>query len=165
MKKAFLLLLMICCVSLTKPPVISASSQFDTINKLEKSEATAGSAPEQMAITKPDISYKSGSLKDPFRSPIKREKVVSPSEAPVADITSSPPPPLVIQGIIWGGVINQAIINNKVLKTGDTIDDARIVDINQDAISVFFKNRLYKFPSPAALSKTHKEQSPKGGKK
>jgi hypothetical protein len=95
----------------------------------------------------PQVEYTADNLRDPFEvEPIEEEdKVVSPP------IASQPPlPSLNIQGIIWGSELPQAIINNQVVKIGDVVQGARIVDISQAGITVFYNGRQQLITAPAA---------------
>jgi len=108
---------------------------------------TEKAAQEQAAIPapilRPVVEYLAENLRDPFREPRQdknKEEGVSQTKLP----------DLKVQGIIWGTDIPQAIINNKVVKVGDTIaGGVRVVEINKDGVSVFFKNRNYNLSSPA----------------
>jgi hypothetical protein len=44
----------------------------------------------------------------------------------------------------------QAIINNKVLKVGDTIEGAQVKNIGKEGITVLFEGSEYNLSSPAA---------------
>ncbi|HTY45082.1 MAG TPA: hypothetical protein VMD52_03710 [Patescibacteria group bacterium] len=59
----------------------------------------------------------------------------------------SPSVPLVVEGIVWESKIPQAIINNRIFNVGDTIEGAKIVEINKKGVTVFYKNRSYLLPS------------------
>ncbi len=103
--------------------------------------------PAQEAMELPGVVYKAEDQRDPFREylleeELKPEETVKPVQVPL--------PALTIQGIIWGGRVPQAIINNKVVKTGDTIEGVRIADISRDGISVFFNEQRYTLSSPSA---------------
>jgi len=84
------------------------------------------------------IEYKSEGLKDPFQ-----EEEIEIEEEPAAQIGTESLPPVQIQGIVWGGGFPQAIINNKVMRVGDTIEGVRITDINKNGVTVFFGNRKH----------------------
>lgn len=89
--------------------------------------------------------YKAELLRDPFQSypeeglsAFKQE-----GEIPQAGMPQESLPSLNVQGVIWGGSLPQAIINNKVVKIGDTQEGARIVDISKNGVTVFFNGRKY----------------------
>ncbi|MFH0790434.1 MAG: hypothetical protein V2A64_02275 [Candidatus Omnitrophota bacterium] len=101
-------------------------------------------------IIRPKVEYKAEVLKDPFRGFRKKgtDKKINPvydSKAPV-----KPLPALTVQGIVWGGQTAQAIINNKVVKVGDTIENVEIIDITKNGIDVFFEDQEYNLPAPAS---------------
>lgn len=97
-------------------------------------------------ISRPAMEYTADKSRDPFRSII-----VNTDEAGRGKSTGSerPLPTLKVQGIIWGGRFPQAIINNKVLKVGDSIEEAKIISIDKDGVSLFFSGRKYDLASPA----------------
>jgi len=101
-------------------------------------------------IIRPHIEYKAAELRDPFKSP--REKKETEKQIAQVKVEERPLPNLVIEGIVWGGNFPQAIINNKVVKIEDTLEEARIIDIKRDGVTVSFDNRLYNLSSPAAIS-------------
>jgi len=94
------------------------------------------------------IEYKSEDSRDPFQ-----EEKIEIEEQPQVQIETKPLPSLQIQGIVWGGGFPQAIINNKVVRVGDTIEEVRITDINKSGVTVFSGNRQYNLStvSPASL--------------
>lgn len=110
-------------------------------------------------IVKPNVEYKAQDLRDPFQGPFAPEGTsVAGPEVLAAPQTL---PSLEIQGIIWGGDFPQAIINNKVVKIGDTIEGVQIMDINQSGVIVASGDYTYNLPSPA--QKQEKERQ--GGEK
>jgi hypothetical protein len=111
-------------------------------------------------IVKPNVEYKASDLRDPFQSSFVSGE--APEEAGPG-VLAAPQvlPSLEVQGIIWGGDFPQAIINNKVVKIGDTIEGVQIMDINQGGVVVVSGNYTYNLPSPA--QKQEKERQ--GGEK
>ena len=120
-------------------------AEFEMIEKLEKQEKQA---PAQRII-RPNLEYKAEGFRDPFKEPI----VQKPTAAGIAagpESAETPPPLLNVQGLIWGGALPQAIINDKVVKIGDSIEGARITNIAKDGVTVLFEGRQYNLSSPAA---------------
>lgn len=101
------------------------------------------------------IEYKAEGLRDPFQ-----EQKIEIKEEPEAEVETKPLPALQVQGIVWGGSIPQAIINNKVVRVGDTIEEARIVDITKNGIIVFSENKKYNLPIPSLTNLQNSQQSP-----
>ncbi len=110
---------------------------------------------------KSEVTYGSGNLRDPFKSLVQSELLVSPGPD-VPAVTEVSAPPLKIQGIVWGGNFPQAIINDKVVKVGDTIEGAQLLSIEKDSVTVFFVNRQFILSSPASENLAN---SPDKGKK
>jgi len=91
------------------------------------------------------IEYKAEDLRDPFQ-----EEKIEIEEAPEAQIEARPLPELQIQGIVWGGAFPQAIINNKVVKIGDKIDEVVVIDIAKSGVTILFEKRKYNLSAPLA---------------
>lgn len=118
-------------------------AEFEKIKELEEQEKAV---PE--VIERPTLHYEAGDLRDPFVAPvIKKEEGVTQTPE---EVVKKEPPPLNVQGIIWGGRLNQAIINNKVVKAGDTIEGAKILNISKDGVIILFEGMQYNLSSPAA---------------
>lgn len=119
----------------------------------------------QGVISRPKEEFDTKGLRDPFRDYFEGggpEEQNGETQGPVEfDV---PLPSLTVQGVISGGRINQAIINNKVLKAGDTIEGAMITDIDKSGITVFFSNKSHKISSPAATTEQELIKKPEGGK-
>lgn len=99
---------------------------------------------------RPTVEYKgTQETKDPFKRGYGERKKEEPAGGEGQEASF---PALEVQGIIWGGYLTQAIINNKVVKVGDEIEGARIIDIAKDGVIVFFEYQNYALPSPAAIN-------------
>jgi len=128
-------------------------------------------APESLPDVYPkvNIEYKAENLADPFID-YKTEQTQEASERPKE---LKPLPPLEVKGMIWGGSFSQAIINNKILKIGESVEGVRITEISKNGIVVLFDNQLYKLASPASINygnlnkipEVNLNKSPEGGKK
>ena len=46
------------------------------------------------------------------------------------------PPSLTIQGLIWNTDMPQAIVNGKIVKIGDIIDGAEVINISKEGITI-----------------------------
>jgi len=93
------------------------------------------------------IEYKSEDLRDPFQ-----EEKIEIEEQPQVQIETEPLTGFQVQGIVWGGGFPQAIINNKVVRVGDTIEEVRITDINKSGVTVFSGNRQYNLSTSSPVS-------------
>ncbi len=127
-------------------------------------ETQAAQEPASEVALKPNaVEYKSGGLRDPFYQEKKPEVIKKIEEAAAQ---KKPLPALKIQGIVWGSSIPQAIINNKVLKIGDKIEDVSIVEINREGVVISFEKQKYNLPSPGAVNQEASFKIPEGeGKK
>ncbi len=84
------------------------------------------------------------SLKNPFHSPLPATETMSSltnetnsnhNPAP----TETKPPNLKISGLVWNTNLPQAIVNDRVVSVGDTIDEWQVTAINQSGIEVVSK--------------------------
>ena len=106
----------------------------------------------QESIARPEVVYKAGGLRDPFQNPLTEanELARKPEGAGVAE--SRVQPSLSVQGLVWGGNFPQAIVNNKIVKVGDTIEGAYIISIDKSGVTVLFEEREYKFSPQTAVA-------------
>lgn len=84
--------------------------------------------------TKIDIEQPVPVLPQPLPTVQPQEPVVEPEQKA---------PSLVINGVIWGTDKPQAIINDRVVSIGDTIENSKVVDIHQNGVDVIFSNKLF----------------------
>lgn len=112
-------------------------------------------------IDRPQIKYKSADLRDPFISEMaekEEEKSLTGQgedelNKPTFDLNA-----LNVQGIIWGGKIPQAIINNKVLSVGSLINEAEILSIDKTGITVSFAGEIFNLSAPGKNSVLNKNE-------
>lgn len=122
-----------------------------------------------MASIRPKVEYIAEGSKEPFQDYFSKKKPVTVKgevavKGEVGAVQEGPKPSLpslTVQGIIWGGSMPCAIINNKVVKQGDRIDKVEIIKIEKGSIEVLYKGWDYSLSSPASLSSNKK---PEGGK-
>lgn len=115
-------------------------------------------------IAKPNVEYTADGLRDPFEGYLSEQEEASQVPPPPEEQEVPALPPLTIQGIIWGGRFPLGIINNKVVKIGDTIEGAQIIDISKDGVIVSFADRQYNLSSPAAVNLENLDKKLQGGK-
>lgn len=90
------------------------------------------------------VKYNADKLRDPFG--LSAPPIEKPIEDPMNITHKSidlPLPNLEVQGIVWSNKASQAIINDKILRIGDEIDNVRITDINKKGVTVFFQGQTY----------------------
>ncbi|MCM8789801.1 MAG: hypothetical protein NC916_02105 [Candidatus Omnitrophica bacterium] len=105
-------------------------------------------------ITRPKVEYKAEGLRDPFKKLIRKldKKDVDQNSVPKRE-EKLQLPQFQIQGIVWGGVFPQAIINNKVVKVGDSIEGCLIKDISKEGVTVDLEGFEYRLSSPVRRGK------------
>ena len=145
-KKTFLTKIIFCLplfiLGLSMGDVFASRAEFEQIKELEKQEKQA---PVEQIIREV-VEYKAESLSDPFIEP-EMEEIATES----AETTVMPLPDFSVQGVIWGGSLPQAIINEQVVKIGDTIQGAKVTSIGKEGVGLLFEGRQYNLSSPAGL--------------
>ena len=66
------------------------------------------------------------------------------------------PPELSVQGMVWGKISPQAIINDKVVNVGDMVEDAKIIAITKDGVRVLFEGEIFLIKPLAAAGKKYR---------
>ena len=124
-----------------------------------------GNTDAEESTFKPEISYTAEKFRDPFTNPVRAE-ILNSHEGSDPNVPEIPLPPMQVQGIFWGGKFPQAIINDKIVKVGETIEGAQVVAIEKDLVTVFFGDKKFDLPSPASnnlAASSNKKDGQKGG--
>jgi len=82
---------------------------------------------------------------------IQEEKTPLPAEK-LMEEENFVPPPLTISGITWGSSFPQAIINGKVVRPGDVIDDVQVISISKEGLVLSYKNQKFSLSAPGMNS-------------
>jgi len=114
------------------------------------------------ALLRPSPEYDAGKEKDPFGDAPEQSKESQGQDAQAATPTLLLPS-MNIQGLIWGGRFPQAIINGKVLRIGDVIEGAQIIEIKKEGIVLSYDNRNYTLRSPAIIKLENMQNKSQGG--
>ncbi len=87
--------------------------------------------------TWPQVSYSGENVRDPFLCFFELGAVVTnPNEQRIE--TKPTLPKLEVQGLIWGTKMPQAIINNQIIRPGDTISGAEVLDVRKEGVYVLY---------------------------
>lgn len=91
--------------------------------------------PEPSALVTP--------ARDPFAVPPAVQLVLQPppESAAATPEAERPMPSLTVQGLFWGITPARAIVNDQIVKPGDTVDDVQIVAIDRRGITVDFHGK------------------------
>jgi hypothetical protein len=111
---------------------------------------------------RPAMEFKGGESREPFMDTLSQTKEPGPAAKPLPKQQKPALPALTMQGVIWGSQIPCIIINNKVLKEGEIINDVKIVKIGKEGIDVSYKGWDYSLSSPAVSAVV---KNPEGGEK
>lgn len=95
---------------------------------------------------RPKVEYSADEAKEIFQSRLTNITPLS-GGVPTAGPQEIKPPHLTTQGVIWQTDLPQAIINNKVVKIGDIIEGAEIIEIDKSGVEISFRNKLFKLDS------------------
>ncbi|MCX7926670.1 MAG: hypothetical protein N2606_00805 [Candidatus Omnitrophica bacterium] len=97
----------------------------------------------------PDVSYKARDKRDPFMDLLPKILPLEQKKEEQEDVVL---PQLNIQGVFWGGKFPQAIINGRIVKEKETIDNVLILSIKREEIVILFSGRQFRIPTPATSS-------------
>jgi hypothetical protein len=153
----FSLGLSVFCFSLKISGAVPAS--YQAIQDLKDSEKQE----PQMVIEVSPVEYTADNLRDPFEPGAFQEES-DLGEQGFPNQTDRQAPAITIQGIIWGGNLPQAIINDRVVKIGDTVEGVPIIDISKEGVTLFYNGQEQKITSPAVDMLKNQQTKPKGGR-
>lgn len=94
-----------------------------------------------------NVQYTADTLRDPFESWLPKE--ASGKEIQVLK-TEIKLPDFKIQGVVLHHTKPTAIINNQVVKVGDTINEVKIIDIKKEGIDIIYQGQIFNIPSPSS---------------
>lgn len=101
--------------------------------------------------------------KDPFIPQLPAKKPPKQIEPPPKEI---PKPMLSIQGLVWQTSMPQAIVNNKVVKMGDSLtDEIKILDVSRDGISIEYQGATFFYSADVLIPKKEERIESKPQKK
>lgn len=108
------------------------------------------SAEEETFI--PKVEYKPQSPRDPFQGYVIEEKKQEEVKGKGVEEGPVSLPGLKVEGIIWGSQLPQAIINNEVVRPGDSVEGVQIIEISRTGLTVLFKDKIFKLDAPSSSS-------------
>ncbi len=121
------------------PGGIARTNPLPTANKLVSSEPS-NAIPQTMANAKRDETKPSEPVKPAVQADSNQSKPIQPA-ANTADAKPTGFPELKLQGIYFRFPRPSVLINGKTLFNGDTVDGARIVEIERHQVKVEFGNQ------------------------
>ncbi len=93
-------------------------------------------SPSLEAIEKLDVN-----MKDPFDMPQELHAKIKTAEVVSKEGAAEELSKIDLRGITWGGKMPMAFIDDKVYKIGDTVSDAKIVDINSKGVYFLYNDK------------------------
>ncbi|MFA6217210.1 MAG: hypothetical protein WDL87_06140 [Candidatus Omnitrophota bacterium] len=147
-RKLLTLIVFVIFTTLACTPVLAYTKSDRLIDELDKRQNIKK---EEFKIIRPAVEYDVDVGRDPFKNLLIPDSAEITSKTPLKTDSSTTKtlPALTIQGIIWGGSLKQAIVNDKVVKEGDMIASARIIEISKNGIVVLYMNKQYIVNAPA----------------
>lgn len=106
-------------------------------------------AQEIEPISRPEFEYNAESFNDPFADYLPKHVVAAAEKTGISEETLERLRNLQVQGIIWGSDLPQAIISNRVVKVGDTLEGGRVSAISKEGVTVVIEDREFKLGSPS----------------
>lgn len=87
--------------------------------------------------------------RDPFESQL--PKVVEEVKEAVSETIKRPvvPPQLIVESLIAGGYIPQAIVGGRIYRIGDRIGEPLITDITKEGVEIIYQGQMFLFPAPS----------------
>lgn len=85
--------------------------------------------------------YSGADYESPFKSCLPGKEETDEQPLPEEEAWSAPS--FTVQGVVWGGAFPQAIIDENVVKVGDKIKEAEVLEINKDKIKLFYKGKAF----------------------
>ncbi len=95
-------------------------------------------AEAEKKIDYPTVEYQP-SKRDPFRSPLDILETETPPPSVETEITL---PQMSLQGFTWG-YQPRAIINNQVVKKGDRISGAEVLEIRKEGVILIYQGKIF----------------------
>ena len=105
---------------------------------------------EEGALIKTELRYTASELRDPFKDNLNETQEAAKGAG--AEEVAKTLPTFSVQGIIWGGNLPQAIIDDAVVKVGDTIKESKVIAIDKEGITLLYYGREYKISAPASVA-------------
>jgi hypothetical protein len=90
---------------------------------------------EQLAVA-----YSGEAYESPFKPCLPQKGIVI---SPGSVKPETPIPSLSLEGIVWGGIFPQAIINGSIVKEGDKISDAEVLKIEKNEIKLSYQGNIF----------------------
>lgn len=98
----------------------------------------------------PQTEYTALDMRDPFESQL--PQIIEEKEV-VQEAVRQPvvPPALIVESLIAGGYIPQAIIGGKIYRIGDKIGDSLITDITKEGVEILHQGQTFMFDAPSKM--------------
>lgn len=93
--------------------------------------------------------------RDPFAPPAAMQAALTNSAVTIGRGSSAGAGPLLLQGIIWGVQPPKAILNDRVLTIGESLNGAQIVSIDPDGVTVEYQGQraVLRLPSSPPVAR------------
>lgn len=115
--------------------------------QIQKQTHPSASANPSLADNKEMKESENIILKEVVYQAVERDPLLSPLEtdsiAVAQTAEEAAPPPLNVQGLIWGVERPACIIGGKVLSVGDTVQEARIMEIKKGGVVFMFRGKIF----------------------
>ena len=137
---------------LSIPVVFAKTAKDKKESQADVSNITQAKIEDEAPVEYDPANFK---LRDPFLSPFEPIEVEGKKPKPEKKLSEPPKqevvlPALLIQGMFWDSPQPLALIENKLLRVGDTIKDVRILGISKEGIDVIYSDKLFTI-SPRSL--------------
>jgi len=115
--------------------------------------ATSSARPKREGSPEPAVQYTAVAFRDPLVSllPVEPSSKTQPKSFETPAPSAIRPPPVTLQGMIWGGPRPQAVIDGDVYDVGDAVAGATIVKITRRGVIVDVQGTTFEL-TPATLN-------------
>lgn len=126
-------------VNMSQPLAVSVQEYR---HKIDQEVNPQDDARPQQVVTPSALNYTAQELRNPLKSLLPAEPVHAQlqsggsSQRPAQPPAPPPPPALRLQGLLWGGIEPQAIINDHVYRVGELVAGAKILAIDRRGVTV-----------------------------
>lgn len=131
------------------PPLPPIPPSAPNSSSNAQGETAKAELPETISL--PEVKYTSEKLPDPFLSPFEMDALFnnkSKTKIEESDIVEEGLEGFDVTGTVWGTKLPQAIVNETVVRVGEVINGALILDIKKEGVYVQYEEKKYLLKTP-----------------
>lgn len=104
-----------------------------------------------LSLAQAQLEYTASGGRDPFESQLPQPEPLIVERPGVTETIREPvrPPEWTVEGVVSGGSIPLAVIQDKVVRVGDTIEEAVITNITKEGVEVIYEEETFMIFAPS----------------